>query len=70
MRNVVVLPQPEGPSRQKNSPSSIVKVEFCTATKSPKLFCRFSTRISPCVYSGNFVTMMNTTVPASIVTKD
>ena len=45
MRNVVVLPQPESPSRQKNSPSSIVKLEFCTATKSPKLFLRFSIRI-------------------------
>ena len=27
MRSVVVLPQPEGPSRQKNSPSATVKVE-------------------------------------------
>ncbi len=27
MRSVVVLPQPEGPSRQKNSPSAMVKVE-------------------------------------------
>ena len=36
MRSVVVLPQPESPSRQKNSPSSIVKLESCTATKSPK----------------------------------
>ncbi len=28
MRSVVVLPQPDGPSRQKNSPSGMVKVEF------------------------------------------
>src|SRR6188768_1318590 len=46
MRSVVVLPQPEGPSRQKNSPSLTVKVESFTATKSAKALCRFSTRIS------------------------
>src|SRR5450631_2734285 len=46
MRSVVVLPQPEGPSRQKNSPSRTVKVESFTATKSAKLLCRRSTRIS------------------------
>ena len=46
MRSVVVLPQPEGPSMTKNSPSSTVKVESLTATKSPKALCRFSTRIS------------------------
>ena len=33
MRKVVVLPQPEGPSMTKNSPSSIVKVEPRTAMK-------------------------------------
>ena len=27
MRKVVVLPQPDGPSRQKNSPSSTTKFE-------------------------------------------
>src|SRR6476646_389547 len=46
MRSVVVLPQPDGPSRQKNSPSLTVKVESFTATKSAKALCRFSTRIS------------------------
>src|SRR3982751_1252149 len=45
MRNVVVLPQPDGPSRQKNSPSSTVKLEDFTAWKAPKDFSRFSTRI-------------------------
>src|SRR5688572_6078475 len=45
MRSVVVLPHPEGPSRQKNSPSRTANVESFTATKSPKLFCRFWTRI-------------------------
>mgnify|MGYP003694426599 CR=1 FL=1 len=46
MRSVVVLPQPEGPSRQKNSPSRTVKVESFTATKSANALCRFWTRIS------------------------
>ena len=46
MRSVVVLPQPDGPSMTKNSPSATVKFESCTATKSPNALCRFSTRIS------------------------
>src|SRR5271154_6051111 len=45
MRRVVVFPQPDGPSRQKNSPSSTVKFESLTATKSPKDLCRDSTPI-------------------------
>jgi multiple sugar transport system permease protein len=40
MRRVVVLPQPDGPSRQKNSPFSTIKFESLTATKSPKDLCR------------------------------
>ena len=70
MRSVVVLPQPEGPSRQKNSPSRTVKVESFTAAKSPKLLCRFWTRISAMPHSGNLVTIMNITTPASVVTKE
>ncbi|MCY1307319.1 hypothetical protein D9M70_572320 [compost metagenome] len=35
MRNVVVLPQPDGPSSMKNSPSSMVKLEERTAVKAP-----------------------------------
>src|SRR3954462_11244443 len=34
MRSVVVLPQPEGPSRQRNWPSSTVKLAAFTAWKS------------------------------------
>src|SRR3954447_13363924 len=45
IRSVVVLPQPEGPSRQKNSPSSTMKLELCTATNSPNALCRFSISI-------------------------
>src|SRR6266478_959597 len=52
MRSVVVLPQPEGPSRQKNSPLRTVNVESRTAVKSPKAFCKFSTRISAMVLIG------------------
>ena len=36
MRRVVVLPQPEGPRREKNSPSATVKSMSSTATTSPK----------------------------------
>ena len=46
MRSVVVLPQPDGPSMTKNSPSATVKFESATATNSPKALWRFSTRIS------------------------
>jgi hypothetical protein len=38
MRNVVVLPQPDGPSRAKNSPSAIARSIASTATTSPKRF--------------------------------
>src|SRR5438105_1578724 len=46
MRSVVVLPQPEGPSSTKHSPSAMVNEDARTAVKSPKRFCRFSSRIS------------------------
>jgi hypothetical protein len=44
-----------------------VKDESRTATKSPNFFWRFCTLISATTYSGNFVTMMNITVPISVV---
>ena len=65
--SVVVLPQPDGPSRQKNEPSGMVKLESFTATKSPKLFAGFRPGSQPSAYSGNFETTMNITVPTSIV---
>ena len=46
MRSVVVLPQPDGPSSARNSPSCTVKVESSTAAKSPNCLRRFSTLIS------------------------
>jgi hypothetical protein len=73
MRSVVVLPQPEGPSRQKNSPSRTVKLESFTATKSAKALCRFWTRIwaiAALGYLGNFETIVNIATPASVVTND
>src|ERR1700748_1139970 len=46
IRSVVVLPQPDGPSRQKNSPSPTVKVESSTAVKSANSLRTGGTRIS------------------------
>src|SRR5260370_2516462 len=46
IRSVVVLPQPEGPSRQKKSPSRTVKEEPRTAENCANALGRFSTRIS------------------------
>src|SRR5688572_9156388 len=46
MRKVVVFPQPDGPSMTKNSPSRMVKEEFRTAMKSPKLLLRLRISIS------------------------
>src|SRR5205085_10605153 len=46
IRSVVVLPQPEGPSRQKKSPSGMVKVDSRTAANSPNALCSLSTWIS------------------------
>ncbi len=35
VRRIVVLPQPDGPRKEKNSPRSIVTVASRTATNSP-----------------------------------
>src|SRR5687768_4551886 len=35
MFNVVVLPQPDGPSRVRNSPCATSRETFCTAVTSP-----------------------------------
>src|SRR4051812_43282321 len=43
---VVVFPHPDGPRRAMNAPSSTVSVRSFTATTSPKIFVRFSMRIS------------------------
>ena len=59
-----------GPEQAEERLSGMVKVESFTATKSPNVFCRFSTRISAIAYSGNFETTMNMTVPTSVVTNE
>ena len=70
MRNVVVFPHPDGPSNIKNSPSSIVKLDDCTAVKAPKSLRRFLIIIWAKVYSGKLLTMMNITVPVSVTRKE
>src|SRR5687767_11373647 len=40
MRSVVVLPQPDGPRSEKNSPGGISRLRPSTAAKSPKRFTR------------------------------
>ena len=48
MRSVVVLPQPLGPSIEKNSPPGISNVTSSTATVSPNFLVTRSILISPC----------------------
>ena len=38
MRNVVVLPHPEGPKRQTTSPAETLRLTFLTAVNPPKCF--------------------------------
>src|SRR5215210_8960409 len=38
MRSVVVLPQPDGPRNETNSPRSAARLKSSTATNSPNLF--------------------------------
>src|SRR5712671_4738411 len=45
-RRIVLLPQPDGPSRTRNSPSAICSETSLTASTLPKLFIRCLIRIS------------------------
>ncbi len=54
----------------KNSPSSMVKDDSCTAVKSPNSLRRLLMTISAMRYSGKWLTMMNMTVPTSVTMKD
>src|SRR5690349_24604255 len=47
MRSVVVLPQPLGPNRVKNSPSRISRLTRFTAATAPKRLTRFCMRSKP-----------------------
>ena len=73
MRSVVVLPQPDGPSRQKNSPLSTVKVELLDGDEVAEglvqfldLDFRHVRRLNP----ETCVTTTNSSVPARIVTNE
>src|SRR3954447_7714191 len=71
MRSVVVLPQPEGPSRQRNWPSSTVKLADLTAWNVPKDLSSASTLICAIApYARTFDTMVNITVPNRVVAND
>ena len=39
IRSVVVLPQPDGPRNETNSPRSAARLKSSTATVGPKCFC-------------------------------
>src|SRR5215813_9112943 len=47
MRRVVVLPQPEGPSMEKNSPPGMCRLMPCTATTGPNRLTTSTTWTSP-----------------------
>src|SRR3989338_4653343 len=47
MRRVVVLPQPEGPSKTTNSPSWMLRETSLTAVTSPNFLPTFSRTSSP-----------------------
>ncbi len=51
MRSVVVLPQPDGPSSEKNSPSAISRLTWSTATCSPKRLVTFWIPIASAIES-------------------
>src|SRR6476620_5367029 len=52
MRRVVVLPQPEGPRSEKNSPGGISRLIPATAVNSPKRFTRSTSWTSPPAIAG------------------
>ena len=67
----MVLPQPEGPSITRNSPSATVKVESCDGDEVAEgLAQMLDADFGHGGYSGNLETTMNIAVPARMVTKD
>jgi hypothetical protein len=59
MRSVVVLPQPDGPSRAKNVPRGIARSSASTAVVSPKRLVTPSSSMSAaadCVPAGGVLT--------------
>jgi hypothetical protein len=63
MRRVVVFPDPDGPSIEKNSPSATCKLTPPTATTSPKRFSTFSSVTAGAVERPDSVTG----APAAVV---
>ena len=68
IRSVVVLPQPEGPSSMKNSPSPTVKLESSHRDEVAELLAQVADDdLGQRRYSGKWLTTMNITVPARMV---
>ena len=70
IRSVVVLPQPDGPSMTKNSPSATMKLESLDRDEIAEGLVQIFDADLGHGYSGNFETTMNIAVPASMVMKD
>ena len=69
--SVVVLPQPEGPSRQKNSLSRTTKVESLTAANIAEALVQvLNADLGHASHSGTLDTIKNITTPASVVTNE
>ena len=60
MRSSVVLPQPDGPTKQTSSPRSIVRSTDCSATKLPKALWM------PCSYRAAAAIALILDLPRSI----
>src|SRR3984893_12777169 len=54
MRRAVVLPQPEGPTRQTNSPSWISRLSLLTASAPPSWRLVRSSRTTPAMTRSSF----------------
>ncbi len=64
IRSVVVLPQPDGPSRVKNSPAGMSTLMPATATCSPKAFVSSSSWISPDIQTSMVASDVASSPPA------
>src|SRR5690606_25331318 len=53
-RSVVVLPHPDGPRSEKNSPSSMRRSTLSTAATSPNLFTRPANSTTPLIGASSY----------------
>jgi hypothetical protein len=67
IRKVVVLPHPDGPSSEKNSPAAMSKQASSTATKSPKRFVTWSSSMTAAAGTAPATAPTATTVAFSCV---